>query len=73
MNRFGIAKLEQGVTKPNWETVLLLAKALGVTCESFTRPPAEREPAKPGRPPAAKDEAEEEKPKRPRGRPKKGN
>ena len=35
MNRFGIAKLEQGVTEPRWETVRTLAKALGVTCLAF--------------------------------------
>lgn len=35
MNKFGLAKLEQGVTEPYWPTVLKLAKALNVTCEAF--------------------------------------
>jgi transcriptional regulator with XRE-family HTH domain len=35
MNRYGLAKLEQGVTEPYWPTVLKLANALGVTCEAF--------------------------------------
>jgi transcriptional regulator with XRE-family HTH domain len=30
MNRFGVAKLEQGVREPSWATVQALAKALGV-------------------------------------------
>jgi transcriptional regulator with XRE-family HTH domain len=50
MNRFGIAKLEQGVTKPWWESVLALANALGVTPNDFTCPPSTRPDAKPGRP-----------------------
>jgi transcriptional regulator with XRE-family HTH domain len=35
MNRFGIAKLEQGVREPSWATVQALAKALGVDCTAF--------------------------------------
>jgi transcriptional regulator with XRE-family HTH domain len=35
MNQFGIAKLEQGVRHPTWETVQALAAALGVSCEAF--------------------------------------
>ena len=50
MTKAGIADLEQGRRKPSWETVLALAKALGVSCEEFTKAPAEREPAGPGRP-----------------------
>src|SRR2546429_6835010 len=67
MNRFGIAKLEQGVTKPAWETVLALASALGVSCEAFTSAPTERE--RPGRGRPAKPSPREPAPKRPRGRP----
>jgi transcriptional regulator with XRE-family HTH domain len=37
MHRFGIAKLEQGVRDPTWETVQLLADALGVDCTAFAR------------------------------------
>src|SRR5262249_28754620 len=37
LNRFGLAKLEQGVGEPHWPTVLALANALGVSCEAFTQ------------------------------------
>ena len=36
MNRFGIAKLEQGVREPSWATVQALARALGVSILAFT-------------------------------------
>ena len=39
MNQFGVAKLEQGVRQPTWETVQALATALGVSCEAFQEPP----------------------------------
>jgi transcriptional regulator with XRE-family HTH domain len=35
MNRYGIAKLEQGVREPSWSTVQALAKALGVSLAAF--------------------------------------
>jgi transcriptional regulator with XRE-family HTH domain len=35
MNRFGIAKLEQGAREPSWSTVQAIARALGVSCEAF--------------------------------------
>lgn len=35
VSRFGIAKLEQGVTEPYWPTVLKLADVLGVTPDAF--------------------------------------
>ena len=69
MNRFGIAKLEQGVTKPSWETVVALCKALRVTCDAFLQEPAPRPEVGPGRP--AKPAPESDQPKRPRGRPRK--
>jgi transcriptional regulator with XRE-family HTH domain len=52
LNKFGLAKLEQGVSEPHWPTVLALAHALGVTCDSFMEPPAksDAEPRR-GRPP----------------------
>jgi transcriptional regulator with XRE-family HTH domain len=50
LHRFGIAKLEQGVRQPSWETVQALAKVLGVDCTAFAEAPAERPAAKPGRP-----------------------
>jgi transcriptional regulator with XRE-family HTH domain len=46
-----VRKLERRENKPTWETALALADALGVSCEAFTQPPAERPPARPGRPP----------------------
>ena len=48
MNRFGIAKLEQGDREPSWATVRALARALGVRCAAFEddeeRPPTEGPP-----------------------------
>src|SRR5690349_17332875 len=38
MNLGGITKLEQGRRVPSWETVLLLADALGVTPNDFLPP-----------------------------------
>lgn len=35
MNVFGVAKLEQGAREPAWSTVMVLATALGVSCEAF--------------------------------------
>jgi transcriptional regulator with XRE-family HTH domain len=65
----GLVKLEAGRRGPTWETVLALAAALGVTCEAFTRPPADAAPRGPGRPP--KDADRTPAPRRPRGRPRK--
>jgi transcriptional regulator with XRE-family HTH domain len=63
----GVAQWERGVREPGWSNVLALAKALGVTCEAFTQAPAERAPARPGRPAKGKAPASGEK----RGRPRK--
>jgi transcriptional regulator with XRE-family HTH domain len=50
LNRFGIAKLEQGVREPTWATVQALAKALGVRCSAFEAvAEAPTEPPKLGR------------------------
>ncbi len=38
MNRFGVAKLEQGVREPSWATVQALARALGVEVGEFVVP-----------------------------------
>ena len=48
MHRQAIAKLETGVTRPTWDTVQALARALGVSCEAFQdeEKPAEEPPAK---------------------------
>lgn len=52
----GIRDLEQGVNQPRWETVLMLAKVLEVSCEAFNQPPsADLPPSKPGRPRKATD------------------
>jgi transcriptional regulator with XRE-family HTH domain len=63
----GIRDLEQGRRSPTWETVLAIAAGLGVGCEAFTVPPADRAPPGRGRP--SKAEAPPP-PARPRGRPK---
>lgn len=46
----GVRDLEQGLRVPGWDSVLSLAKALGVECTAFTVEPASLEPHKPGRP-----------------------
>ncbi len=48
MNRFGIAKLEQGVTKPSWETVVALCQALRVRADEFLKPPKGQDKPGPG-------------------------
>lgn len=60
LHRQAIAKLETGVTKPTWESVQALARALGVNCSAFeTEEPPAAEPARPrGRP--RKDAGEDE-------------
>jgi transcriptional regulator with XRE-family HTH domain len=58
---------EAGARYPTWDVVLALAAVLGEDCTAFTQPPAEREPAKPGRPPKPKEEQPSGE-KRPRGR-----
>src|SRR4051794_9987659 len=49
MNRFGVAKLEQGVREPSWATVQALARALGVEVGEFVVPD-DPPPAKDKRP-----------------------
>jgi len=67
----GVRDLEQGLNSPRWETVLLLAEALGVDCTAFTQQPKDTEKVGRGRPKKAPPAQEEDKPKRGRGRPKK--
>src|SRR5262245_35797893 len=64
MNRFGIAKLEQGKRDPTWSTVQALAKALGVSCAAFEgtvaskpEPPAPRPLGRPRKAPPAEQRA----------------
>src|SRR5262245_43115814 len=35
LNRFAVAKLEQGLREPTWGTVQKLARAFGVDCTAF--------------------------------------
>ena len=50
LNQFGVAKLEQGVRSPAWQTVQALARALGVSCQAFEEGAAEAEtPAPPAK------------------------
>jgi len=67
-----VSRWENGTREPGWGNVKALADALGVSCEAFRQPAADRAPSKPGRPTKPRVKAEAEKPKRPRGRPKKG-
>src|SRR5947208_15649317 len=72
MNRLGIAKLEQGVTKPSWETVIALCKALKVSCDAFLQAPATPQQTGRGRPrKAPAGGTGQQAPKHPRGRPRK--
>lgn len=49
LSKAGVADIEQGRRQPNWDTVLLLCKALGVSCSAFEKGPRAK-PAKRGRP-----------------------
>jgi DNA-binding XRE family transcriptional regulator len=68
-----VADLEQGRYAPSWPTVVALAGALGVDCLAFLQELVERPGTDRGRPPKHAAEPESEPaPKRPRGRPRKG-
>jgi transcriptional regulator with XRE-family HTH domain len=54
-----IVKLERGEREPAWATVLLLVKALGVSCEAFMTPAAAPPKRTPGRPPKLHAKPEE--------------
>jgi transcriptional regulator with XRE-family HTH domain len=45
-----VRDMEQGVYSPNWETVVALCRALGVTADAFLQQPADRPPVGRGRP-----------------------
>src|SRR5262245_29517619 len=46
----GIRDIEQGRRLPNWETVVALCKALGVSSDAFLEEPAGEYKLRPGRP-----------------------
>ena len=52
----GVRDLEQGLRVPGWDSVLSLARALGVECTAFTVEATAVEPRKPGRPKKAGEE-----------------
>jgi transcriptional regulator with XRE-family HTH domain len=68
-----VSRWERDKREPGWSQVIALCAALGVSCEAFQTPPAEREPAGPGRPPKVKAEEPPPGKKKKRGRPKKTN
>jgi hypothetical protein len=66
----GVNKLEQGVNKPSWESVVAWGEALGVRCLAYLAEPTGTPVPKRGLPPKATVERPSGKePKRPRGRP----
>jgi transcriptional regulator with XRE-family HTH domain len=50
-----VRDVEQAVYSPNWETVIALCKALGVTADAFLEKPAQRPRRGRGRPRKATD------------------
>lgn len=75
-----VCALEQSLNGPTWVTVLALAAALGVDCTAFNQDaapvaadPAGHVPRAKGRPRKASGNAGDGKPKRPKGRPRKGD
>jgi transcriptional regulator with XRE-family HTH domain len=51
MTQGAVGHLERGSRSPQWESVVALAKALGITCEAFCKPPEKKaEAPKRGRP-----------------------
>jgi transcriptional regulator with XRE-family HTH domain len=68
-----VIQWELGEREPGWFNMLALAEALGVQVTAFLKEPAPRPHAGPGRPPKpAPESAEQPEPKRPSGRPRKG-
>jgi transcriptional regulator with XRE-family HTH domain len=76
LTKQALYRLEEGTNEPTWQTVQLLAAALGVSCEQFTDPslqPPASEPARPrGRPKKRESQAEAETPPAKKTRKRKG-
>ena len=51
LTKQAVSRLELGTRSPSWETVQLLARALGVSCEEFTDPGLALPEPPPARPP----------------------
>ncbi len=51
LSQRAISHWEQNIREPGWSSVVALARALGVSCEAFLEEPANRSPARRGRPP----------------------
>src|SRR5215831_70232 len=74
VKRGAIARWERGVREPSWSNVVALVKALGVDANAFLQEPTTAPPAGPGRPrKQTAESADQEQPKRPRGRPRKAS
>jgi transcriptional regulator with XRE-family HTH domain len=50
LTKQALYRLEQGDSEPTWQTVQLLAAALGVDCRSFIDPDLQPPPQEPARP-----------------------
>jgi transcriptional regulator with XRE-family HTH domain len=70
VKREAIARWEANRREPGWSNVVALARALGVNCLAFLQEPAAAPAPIKGRP---RKGPTEDKPKRPRGRPKKAS
>jgi transcriptional regulator with XRE-family HTH domain len=75
LTKQALSRLELGEREPTWQTVQLLAAALGVDCRAFVDPglqPPPEEPARPrGRPRKDATTGAAPAPKKPAGKPKK--
>jgi transcriptional regulator with XRE-family HTH domain len=70
VKRGAIARWESGTREPSWSNVIALADALGVSTEAFRQEAAAAPAPQRGRPRTVTPE--QQTPKRPRGRPRKG-
>jgi transcriptional regulator with XRE-family HTH domain len=70
VKRGAIARWESGAREPSWSNLVALADALGVSTEAFRQEAAPAPAPQRGRPRTAAPQ--QQTPKRPRGRPRKG-